>query len=537
LYTLYTGNPTLAGNVTITGTLTVNGTTTTINSTTLSVDDKLIEIGAVASPTNTTADGGGVSLFGATNKTILWDNANANWTTSENWNLASTKTLKIDNVAIASGTGAALVLGANASTSLALGNASGTTTINGTVNIPNTFQLAGTGVTTTATKLNYLTSATGTTGTTSTNVVFSTSPTLTTPTIDTINVAGSGSTAALWNTTLTTGSISMGGALTTGVVNIATGTSFTSATGGQAAINIGTGAHTATTKTVNIGGAGVGGTLAVNIGSATGTSTTTVNGTFKVGASTLAAGVSGTVTLPSTAGTLMDNKMTTIGDILYASATGTPATYTRLAGVTATAPGFLYSVGNGTANTSTAFSSSTGSGNVVLATSATITTPTIDTINTSLTASGTAALWNTGLTTGTISIGGALTTGTVNIASGTAGAKTINIGTSTGTTTIAGTVINSGDGVILKTASFTVGAGERNYNVTGTATVTVTLPTATAGRTINIVNKAAFTIVSASSNVYPRTNNTLGTAITSAAVGSWATLVADGTNWYIIAGA
>jgi hypothetical protein len=38
-------------------------------------------------------------------------------------------------------------------------------------------------VTTTATKLNYLTSAGGTTGTTSTNIVFSTSPTLTTPTL------------------------------------------------------------------------------------------------------------------------------------------------------------------------------------------------------------------------------------------------------------------------------------------------------------------------------------------------------------------
>lgn len=38
-------------------------------------------------------------------------------------------------------------------------------------------------LTTTATKLNYLTSATGTTGTASTNVVFSTSPTLTTPTL------------------------------------------------------------------------------------------------------------------------------------------------------------------------------------------------------------------------------------------------------------------------------------------------------------------------------------------------------------------
>lgn len=100
LYTLYTGNPTLAGNLTVTGNLTVNGATTTINSTTLNVDDKLIELGAVASPTNTTADGGGISLLGATNKTILWDNTNANWTTSENFNIASGKTLKINNVTI-----------------------------------------------------------------------------------------------------------------------------------------------------------------------------------------------------------------------------------------------------------------------------------------------------------------------------------------------------------------------------------------------------------------------------------------------------
>jgi hypothetical protein len=126
--------------------------------------------------------------------------------------------------------------------------------------------------------------------------------------------------------------------------------------------------------------------------------------------------------------------------------------------------------------------------------------------------------------------------GTISI--GTSNTDAITIGATGKTTTIAGTVIKSGDGVILKTASFTVGAGERNYNVTGVASVTVTLPTATTGRTINIVNKAAFTIVSASSNVMPRTGTqTLGTAICAASVGSFATLVADGTNWYIMAGA
>jgi hypothetical protein len=58
------------GNVTVGGDLTVNGTTTTVNSTTVTVDDKNIELGSVATPTDTTADGGGITLKGATNKTF-----------------------------------------------------------------------------------------------------------------------------------------------------------------------------------------------------------------------------------------------------------------------------------------------------------------------------------------------------------------------------------------------------------------------------------------------------------------------------------
>lgn len=62
-------------NVVITGNLTVNGTTTTVNSTTLTVDDKNIELGSVASPTDTTASGGGITLKGATDKIIDWTSA------------------------------------------------------------------------------------------------------------------------------------------------------------------------------------------------------------------------------------------------------------------------------------------------------------------------------------------------------------------------------------------------------------------------------------------------------------------------------
>ena len=70
----------LPDDVTIAGNLTVNGTTTTVNSTTVTVDDKNIELGSVASPSDTTADGGGITLKGASDKTILWNNSTDNWT-------------------------------------------------------------------------------------------------------------------------------------------------------------------------------------------------------------------------------------------------------------------------------------------------------------------------------------------------------------------------------------------------------------------------------------------------------------------------
>ena len=75
--------------LTLSGDLTVNGTTTTLNSTTLSVDDKNIELGSVASPSDATADGGGITLKGATDKTFNWVDATDSWTSSEHINLAS----------------------------------------------------------------------------------------------------------------------------------------------------------------------------------------------------------------------------------------------------------------------------------------------------------------------------------------------------------------------------------------------------------------------------------------------------------------
>ena len=104
------GNQTVGGNVTVTGSLTVsgggtfsttgavtcgdltvNGTTTTINSTTLSVDDKNIELGSVSSPSDTTAAGGGITLKGATDKTFLWDSTSLNWTPTPGFTVQHTQ--------------------------------------------------------------------------------------------------------------------------------------------------------------------------------------------------------------------------------------------------------------------------------------------------------------------------------------------------------------------------------------------------------------------------------------------------------------
>ena len=79
---IYGSTTNLYGDLSVSGDLTVNGTTSTINSTTLQVDDKNIELGTVATPTDTTADGGGITLKGATDKTINWVNSTDAWTFS-----------------------------------------------------------------------------------------------------------------------------------------------------------------------------------------------------------------------------------------------------------------------------------------------------------------------------------------------------------------------------------------------------------------------------------------------------------------------
>ena len=65
---------------TFNGNVTFNGTTTTIDSQTLTVEDANIGIGSVTTPTNTTASGGGLTLFGGADgdKEFKWLNAGSN---------------------------------------------------------------------------------------------------------------------------------------------------------------------------------------------------------------------------------------------------------------------------------------------------------------------------------------------------------------------------------------------------------------------------------------------------------------------------
>jgi hypothetical protein len=103
--------------------------------------------------------------------------------------------------------------------------------------------------------------------------------------------------------------------------------------------------------------------------------------------------------------------------------------------------------------------------------------------------------------------------------------------------------VNGGTGVaattiVTKAADFTLSNTESwVINNKSGSTCTVTLPAASSwgGRQVTFKNLQAQTLVSASSNVAPIGSATPGTAILPATIGSWATLVSDGTNWVIMA--
>lgn len=92
-----TNDITFTKNVEISGNLTVQGTETFLNTEVLNIEDKNIVLGNVETPTDTTANGGGITLKGATDKTIVYDQANNRWASNIGFNATS---LSIDNVAV-----------------------------------------------------------------------------------------------------------------------------------------------------------------------------------------------------------------------------------------------------------------------------------------------------------------------------------------------------------------------------------------------------------------------------------------------------
>jgi hypothetical protein len=68
-----TGNATVGGALTVTGNLTVNGTQTIINTTNLEITDPLVGIGS-GNTSDAQADGDGIQIYGATTKTLTYNN-------------------------------------------------------------------------------------------------------------------------------------------------------------------------------------------------------------------------------------------------------------------------------------------------------------------------------------------------------------------------------------------------------------------------------------------------------------------------------
>ena len=261
---VFSSSPTFSGtvnaaNLTLSGDLTVNGTTTTINSTTISVDDKNIELGSVTTPTDTTADGGGITLKGTTDKTFNWVDATDSWTSSEHLNLATGKAYYINGTSVLNATtlgsgitGSSLTSVGTIGTGVWQGSEISTTYTAAKVTSVNGSTGAVTGLATTAGKLSQFAATTSSelagvisdeTG--SGALVFATSPTLTTPILGvasatSINKVAFTSPATSATLTLADGStLATSGAFSitltsTGATNVTLPTSGTLATTTQA---------------------------------------------------------------------------------------------------------------------------------------------------------------------------------------------------------------------------------------------------------------------------------------------------------------
>ena len=96
--TLTVGLPndvTVGGDLTVSGSLSVQGTLTTVSTSEVRVEDKNILLGDTPTPTDVTANQGGITLAGATNKTIEWLGATSAWTFNQSIDIINSGTFSI----------------------------------------------------------------------------------------------------------------------------------------------------------------------------------------------------------------------------------------------------------------------------------------------------------------------------------------------------------------------------------------------------------------------------------------------------------
>lgn len=90
---------------TVSGNLTVSGETTYVNTSTLTVQDKNIEIANTPSPTDSLADGAGLTILGSTNKTFTWSNTTKAFTFNQGIDIQQViETANVDATALSANT-------------------------------------------------------------------------------------------------------------------------------------------------------------------------------------------------------------------------------------------------------------------------------------------------------------------------------------------------------------------------------------------------------------------------------------------------
>ena len=335
-------NLTVGGNAVISGDLTVNGTTTTISSTVISVDDKNIELGSVTSPTDVTADGGGLTLKGSTDKTFNWVNSTDSWTSSEHIDIDVSKKLNHGGTQILSPTKQLTNITditADGDINFASGNftvaqTTGNTVIGGTLNVTGTLTLTG------------LSAQTGTfASAVSSGGNFSVGGTAMTVNAASGNIVTQGSLTVTGASTLNSSVTVTGNITASGDVAVNGGDLTTTTTGAFSIAN-------SNATTINIGTSDA---TVINLGSAN--STVTITDDLEV-TNNLVVTSSGTASFQG---------QTTVGSVFTATPTGTRQVVIGQLGNTAT----LTAYGNVTFGVSTA-STGTFTGNVDIGTSLTV---------------------------------------------------------------------------------------------------------------------------------------------------------------------